>query len=54
MFGLGSLFMLSYVVLRARKRRKAGLPVDVRGTVGGCIFLLVFFAIALFQVLSHQ
>jgi hypothetical protein len=54
MFGLGSLCMLSYVLLRARRRRKAGLPVDVRDTIVGCLFFLGFFTIAVFQVLSHQ
>lgn len=54
MFGLGSLFTLFYVLLRARRRRRAGLPVDVRDTIVGCVFLIGFFAVAAFQVLTHQ
>ena len=52
--GMGSLFMLSHFLLAARRRRQAGLPVDTRATVGACVFCIGFFALALFQVLSHR
>ena len=52
--GLGSLVMLFYVLWGARKKRKAGLPIDVRGIIAACIFFLGFFALSLFQVFSHQ
>jgi LPXTG-motif cell wall-anchored protein len=52
--GLISLLILSHVLFAARRRRKAGLPVNVQGTIGACIFCLGFVALALFQVLSHR
>jgi len=35
-------------------KAQAGLPVDTRATVGACVFCIGFFALALFQVLSHR
>ena len=52
--GIGSLFMLCHFILAARRRRRAGLPVDTRATLGVCLFCLGFFAIAVFQVWSHR
>jgi hypothetical protein len=52
--GIGSLFMLAHFLLAARRRRKAGLPVDTRATVGACIFCFGFLALAVFQVFSHR
>ena len=52
--GLGSLFALSYVLLRVRRSRRAGLPVDVQGLIITCVFLLGFFAVAVSQVLTHK
>jgi len=54
LLALGSLAMLFYVVLRVRKRRRVGLPVDIRETILGCVFLLGFLVTAVFQVLTHQ
>ena len=51
--GLGSLFILYGVVSGARSKRKAGLPVDTGALIFACIFFLSFFALAVFQVLSH-
>jgi hypothetical protein len=53
-FGLFSLFLLAQVLLGARRRRNAGRPVDTRDTLRGCIVCLLFFAVAMYQVLSHQ
>lgn len=52
--GMGSLFMLSHFLLAARRRRRAGLLVDARATVGACLFCLGFFVIAVFQLWSHR
>ncbi len=53
--GLGSLFLLCRILLGLRRRRKAGLPsVDARGIIVICIVFLGAFALAVFQVLSHQ
>jgi hypothetical protein len=52
--GLGSLLMLSQVLLGAWRKRKAGLPVDARGIIVACVFFVGIFIIALLQVLSHQ
>jgi hypothetical protein len=52
--GLGSLFMLSRILLGVRGKRTAGLPVDIRTAVAKGIFFLGLFALAVFQVLSHQ
>jgi len=53
-FGLFSLFMLSQVLLNARGRRKAGIPVPAEEILTPCIFCLGFVAVAVFQVLTHQ
>lgn len=52
--GLGSLFLLTYILFRVNGKRKAGLPINVQGVIVACIFFLGVFALALFQVLSHQ
>lgn len=52
--GIGSLVMLSYFLLGVRRKRKAGIPIDVRMVVGMSLWFLAFFALALYQVLSHQ
>jgi hypothetical protein len=52
--GLGSLFALSYFLLGVRRRRRAGLPIDVQGAIILSAFLLGFFAVAVFQVLTHK
>jgi hypothetical protein len=52
--GIGSLVMLAHFLLAARRRRRAGLPVDARATVGAYLFCLGFFVIAVFQVWSHR
>ena len=52
--GLGSLFALSYFLLGVRRRRRAGLPTDVQGAIILSAFLLGFFAVAVFQVLTHK
>jgi hypothetical protein len=54
MIGLCSLLMMFYILLNARRRHNAGLSVDVRGTISGCIIALFFVAMAILQVLSHQ
>lgn len=54
LFALGSLFALSYVLLRVRRGRRAGLPVDVQGLIITCVALLGFFAVSVFQVLTHK
>ena len=52
--GLGSLVLLAYFLWRVKGKRKVGLPVDVRAVIVACIFFLGVFALAVFQVLSHQ
>lgn len=52
--GCGSLLMLSYALLRVKRKRKAGLPVDILDVVVPCVVFLGVFALALFQVLSHR
>ena len=54
LIGLGTLFLLSYLLLETRRRRRAGLPVDVQGIIIVCAVLLGFFAVAVFQVLTHK
>jgi len=46
--------VLYHVLSRARSRRKAGMPVDVRALILVCIFALGFFALSLFQILTHE
>jgi hypothetical protein len=51
--GLFSLFMLSQFLWGAWQRYKVGIPVDVRAVAALCIFCLLFFTFAIFQVLTH-
>jgi hypothetical protein len=53
-FGLFSLFMLSQVLWGAWRKHKVGMPVDVQAVVGMSLWFLLFFAFALFQVLTHD
>jgi hypothetical protein len=53
-FGLGSLAMPAYFLLSARRKRKAGVPIDIRMVIGLCLWWLAFSAFALFQVLTHR
>jgi hypothetical protein len=52
--GLATLFILFVILLGARRRRKIGLPVDRRAVIFACVVLLGLFALALFQVSTHQ
>jgi hypothetical protein len=54
MAGIFSLFMISYILKSARDKRKVGIPVDVAAVTGMCVFILIFVAVAIFQVLTHQ
>lgn len=54
MFGIFSLFMMSHTLKSAWDKHKAGIPVDVSAVTGMCVFLLLFVAVAVFQVLTHQ
>jgi hypothetical protein len=51
--GLLSLFILSQMLLVARRKRKAGMPVDTGDIITACIFCLGVVAVAIFQVLTH-
>jgi hypothetical protein len=53
-FGLFSLFMLSQFLWGAWRKHKVGMPVDVHAVVGMSLLFLIFFALALFQVLNHD
>ena len=53
-FGIFSLFLLSQILRGAWRKHKAGIPVDVRGVVGLSLCFLLFFALAIFQVLTHD
>jgi hypothetical protein len=54
MCGLFSLFLISQILWGAWQRHKVGMPVDVAAVVGlsGC--LLVFIAMAIYEVFTHR
>ena len=52
-FALFSLFMISQILLGSWRKRKVGMPVDVKAVVGVCLAFLLFVAFAIFQVLTH-
>jgi hypothetical protein len=52
--GVFSIVLLFRVLLGFRRKRHAGQPVDVRKIIAACIVFLVFFADAIFQLLSHR
>jgi hypothetical protein len=51
-FAVSLLFLLSQILLGAKRRRTAGFPVDVRAVIV-CIIFLGFVAVAIFRVLTH-
>jgi hypothetical protein len=51
--GLFSLFMLSQSLWDAWRKRKVGIPVDVKFVVGLSLIFLLFFALSVYQVLTH-
>jgi hypothetical protein len=53
-FALLSLFLLSQVLWGVWQRRKAGMPVDVKAVVGVGLGFLLFVALAMFEVLTHD
>jgi hypothetical protein len=53
-FGLLSLFILSQILWGALRKRKVGMPVDVQAVVAISLICLLFFAFAIFQVLTHD
>jgi len=54
LMGCASLLMLSYVLLKLKRKRKAGRPADVMDVIVPCVFFLGVFALAVFQVLTHR
>jgi hypothetical protein len=52
-FAIFSLFLMAQVILGARARHKAGIPVDIKPVIGQCLLFLVFVATAVYQVLTH-
>ena len=53
MFGLFSLFMIVQILWNAWQRHRVGIPVDVRAVAALSFFCLLFFALAIFQVLTR-
>ena len=52
--GLFSLFLLFRALRGFRQKRDAGRPADARTAIAAVIVFLGFFAVACFQVLTHQ
>ena len=52
--GIGSLVMLISGLLRASRKRKPGLPVDVQAIAAFCAMCLLFLAASIWQVLTHR
>jgi hypothetical protein len=53
LLGLISISLTFRVILQARRKRNAGLQVDVRSVIGESLFILSFCAVALYQLLTH-
>jgi hypothetical protein len=50
---LFSLFLLFQILWRAWQKRKVGIPVDVESVAALSLCFLIFFALAIYQVLTH-
>jgi hypothetical protein len=49
-----SLFLISQILWGAWRRHKVGIPVHVAAVAGLSLWILLFFAMAIFQVLTHD